>query len=190
MPEPQNGRVPNDGDRQENNWSFVDLTLDATLEIINETEPAADNYNKLLQLEEANGVIPNFEEFDCAICFTSVDEREGVMLRNCLHTFCRECIGQLIVVNEPCDVKCPFIQGDEICNEVLQDREIRELLTKEQYEDYLVKSLRSAENTAPDAFHCRTPNCTGWTFHDRRVTKFECPVCRASNCISCKVSIK
>lgn len=180
-------------------YNLIDLTLIPQLEEANSsaividndtpTEPADLNYAKLLELEESTGVIPNFEVFECTICFATVAEREGVVLRNCLHTFCRDCIGQLIVLNEPCDVKCPFIQSDQICNEVLQDREIRGLLSDEQYKEYLVKSLRTAENTAPDAFHCRKPNCTGWTFYDPNVTRFDCPVCKASNCISCKVSL-
>lgn len=186
-------------DPPDHTHNLIDLTLFPNLEAANSsaividndtlTEPADLNYAKLLELEESTGVIPNFQVFECSICFTTVAEREGVVLRNCLHTFCRDCIGQLIVLNEPCDVKCPFIQSDQICNEVLQDREIRGLLSEEQYKEYLVKSLRTAENTAPDAFHCRKPNCTGWTFYDPNVTRFDCPVCKASNCISCKVSL-
>lgn len=186
---PQNGnkrRLPrNNGNISE----WIDLTLSPERKEIVETvkEQENANYQKLLQIEESSGIIPNFEEFECTICFTVVVEKEGVMLRNCLHLFCRECISQLIAVNEPSDVKCPFIEKDQICNEILQDREIRALLTKEQYEEYLVKSLRTAENTAPDAFHCRVPNCSGWIFHDR-VTQFQCPICKTTNCIACNVS--
>lgn len=172
---------------------FIDLTENTTPEgtvpkMGHLEKPVSANYLQLLQMEESMGIVPNCEEFECTICFTAVVEKEGVMLRNCLHSFCRECISQLIVVNEPCDVKCPFIENDKICGEELQDREIRGLLTKEQYEEYLVKSLRTAENTAADAFHCRQPNCTGWIFYDPNVTRFYCPTCGAINCIQCKVS--
>jgi len=34
-------------------------------------------------------LLPNAEDFDCPICFTSIDKGEGVMLRECLHTCCK-----------------------------------------------------------------------------------------------------
>lgn len=46
------------------------------------------NLATLLQTAQQS-LIPNQEEFDCGICFTPVEPEEGVVLRECLHRFCR-----------------------------------------------------------------------------------------------------
>ena len=44
-----------------------------------------DAYKQLENLD----VIPNAETFECVICFLDIEPGDGVMLRECLHTFCR-----------------------------------------------------------------------------------------------------
>ena len=46
------------------------------------------NFVTLLQTAQQS-LIPNQEEFDCGICFVPVEPGEGVVLRECLHRFCR-----------------------------------------------------------------------------------------------------
>lgn len=46
------------------------------------------NFTTLLQTAQQS-LIPNPEEFDCGICYVPVDPGEGVVLRECLHRFCR-----------------------------------------------------------------------------------------------------
>ena len=46
------------------------------------------NYLHLLATEEQN-LIPNTDETDCPICFSHLQPGEGIVLRECLHTFCR-----------------------------------------------------------------------------------------------------
>ena len=46
------------------------------------------NYQELMEAEEED-LITNTEEFDCPVCFTSIEEGAGVRLRNCLHQFCK-----------------------------------------------------------------------------------------------------
>ena len=46
------------------------------------------NYVQLLTLMERN-LIPNEEQFECPICLTDIEEEKGVLLRECLHSFCR-----------------------------------------------------------------------------------------------------
>lgn len=46
------------------------------------------NYMYLLATEDHN-LIPNATETDCPICFATVEPGEGIVLRECLHTFCR-----------------------------------------------------------------------------------------------------
>lgn len=47
-----------------------------------------ENYLHLLATEEQN-LIPNANEADCPICFSNLQPGEGIVLRECLHTFCR-----------------------------------------------------------------------------------------------------
>lgn len=46
------------------------------------------NYLYLLATDDQN-LIPNTTETDCPICFSTLEPGEGVVLRECLHTFCR-----------------------------------------------------------------------------------------------------
>lgn len=46
------------------------------------------NFQQLLQLEE-EVLVPNREVLECRICYQRVAPGEGVLLRECLHNFCR-----------------------------------------------------------------------------------------------------
>ena len=53
-----------------------------------EATERALNYHTMLAIE-GQDLIPNTDEFDCPVCFTRVDQGEGVVLRECLHVCCR-----------------------------------------------------------------------------------------------------
>lgn len=144
-------------------------------------------YRELLEIEESDGTIANQTKIDCAICLTAIDIGNGVVLRNCLHSFCKDCVNRLIVTTDTCDIKCPHIANENACQEILQDKEIRALLSAAEYNEYLVKTLRFAENSAANSFHCLTPNCPMWFIADGNIRKFRCPICRGLNCVPCKV---
>lgn len=143
-------------------------------------------YQELLLLEE-NGYTPNFSSFFCTICMEEYD-LHGIQLKTCLHTFCKDCITKTIQFSDVAEIKCPFKSNNVTnCDGILMDREIKSLLTVDQYEKYLAKSLQVAENCAPNSFHCLTLNCQGWCINDdNRLSLFMCPVCRADNCIKCQ----
>lgn len=46
------------------------------------------NFQQLLQLEE-EVLVPNREALECRICYQQVPPGQGVLLRECLHNFCR-----------------------------------------------------------------------------------------------------
>ncbi|XP_063703107.1 uncharacterized protein LOC134832843 isoform X2 [Culicoides brevitarsis] len=142
-------------------------------------------YLELLNLDNA-GIVPNVEPFECTICFVEYQEGEGVILRDCLHMFCKECLGYAIQYCEEPEVKCPYKDTEYSCEMSLQDREIRALVTPEMYEKHLAKSVRLAENQIENAFHCMTPNCRGWCIYEDNVNTFRCPVCRILNCLTCR----
>ena len=43
------------------------------------------NYKKLDDLD----IIPNVEPFECIVCYLDIEPGDGVVLRECLHTFCK-----------------------------------------------------------------------------------------------------
>ncbi|XP_029165819.1 uncharacterized protein LOC114936705 [Nylanderia fulva] len=144
-------------------------------------------YEELISLENWD-VIPNSESIECPICFVTYGPREGVILRDCLHMFCRPCIANTIAYCEEAEVKCPYRDVDYTCESTLQEREIKALVEPEVYQQHLAKSITQAENNAGNkAFHCKTPDCPGWCIYDDDVNNFLCPVCGANNCLTCQV---
>ena len=79
-----------------------------------------EEFELLESLLETSGVVFNFEPFECKICFSYVETGEGVTLRDCVHSFCRDCLLQRITHSEEAIVKCPYVDDDYSCDEYLQ----------------------------------------------------------------------
>lgn len=150
-------------------------------------EEASNHYLELLSLDNLNDIAVNTEAFECAVCFVEYEPTEGVVLRNCLHIFCKECIRNTIIYSDEAEVKCPYNDAKYTCECTLQDREIKALLTKSEHDEHLAKSLRVAENQIENSFHCRTPNCAGWCIYEDNVNQYKCPICSLVNCLTCRV---
>lgn len=138
-------------------------------------------------MSNSGGTISNSESFECIICCRKIRKGSGVVLRNCLHKFCKSCLVSTIVNNEDVNIQCPHMDSHSSCTEYIQDQEIRALLKKTQLKNYLERSLRLAETTG-DTFHCKTVNCVGWCYIENMPTEFICPCCQCVNCIHCEVS--
>lgn len=141
----------------------------------------------LLELEN-HDFVENRSAFNCAMCLTDIDPGDGIMLKNCLHEYCKGCLGRHIKASDEVEIQCPFVAEDGTrCEGVLQDRELRSLVDEEVYAAHLMKSLERAEAMIKDSFHCKTPDCPGWAEIGELVTNFFCPVCSKDNCVKCKV---
>lgn len=145
------------------------------------------HYFELLALDFSKGLIANTTAFECGICFMEIQPQQGCVLRDCLHTFCRQCLSQTIKFSEEAIVKCPYVDDSYTCESSVQDREIKALLTEDEHERHLAKLLRLAESSISNTFHCRMPNCTGWCICEDDVNQFLCPKCNSTNCLSCQV---
>ncbi|XP_074745762.1 sharpin [Strix uralensis] len=143
------------------------------------------NFQQLLQLEE-EVLVASREVLECRICYQQVAPGEGVLLRECLHAFCRECLRQVINYSEEPEVACPFRDDSYACGSHLQEREIRALVTPEEYRRFLERSLVLAERRSHNSFHCKTTDCRGWCIYEDSVNEFRCPICQALNCLLCK----
>ena len=143
------------------------------------------NYQGYVQALEQH-ISENLETVDCSICFTEASPGEAIILAECLHIFCKDCLSMHITLSDQVPVKCPFVDDDYDCESVILEREIRCLLSEDKFQDYLKKGLNAAEMQSSNSFHCKTANCHGWCEYDDGVNVFECPVCNHKNCLTCK----
>ena len=148
-----------------------------------------NHYQELVNLDMSD-IAPNLEKFECSICFLTTEPRGGAVLRECLHSFCKECLASHIKYSDEAEIKCPFMDDQYSCQSLLQEREIRSLVSKEEYDKHLTRSIRQAENKMENTYHCKTPNCRGWCIFEDTLNTFRCPVCTMVNCLTCRVSFE
>ncbi|OQR68379.1 hypothetical protein BIW11_12950 [Tropilaelaps mercedesae] len=148
-------------------------------------ESPVKDYLKLMQLDD-DDLVANNEEFECPICFMPVQPKEGVVLRDCLHTFCKGCLNHAVSFSTEATVQCPFMNDDYSCESYMLEREIKALVPDDVYEKHLKRSVKQAETAAKNSFHCKTPDCPGWCFFEDNVNNFDCPVCTKKNCLTCQ----
>ncbi|KTG45921.1 hypothetical protein cypCar_00007699, partial [Cyprinus carpio] len=144
-----------------------------------------ENYARLVQMD-GQDLVPNPERVECRICYVELEPGDGVLLRECLHCFCKECLRSVILMSEDPQVACPYRDEAYACDRVLQEREIRALVSVDDYERWLQRSLSVAESRCEGSYHCATADCPGWCVYEDTVNTFHCPVCRKHNCLLCK----
>ncbi|KAG1714067.1 RanBP-type and C3HC4-type zinc finger-containing protein 1 [Nymphon striatum] len=140
----------------------------------------------LMEEQEKLDLIPNMEQFECLVCLSDIPSGGGIVLRECLHNFCKECLANAVEFCEDAVVKCPYRDSNYSCTSHLLDREVKNLVSPKIYEKHLQISIRKAESQDSKSFHCKTPNCTGWCLFEDSVNVFDCPVCNKQNCLNCQ----
>ncbi|XP_068160357.1 ranBP-type and C3HC4-type zinc finger-containing protein 1 isoform X2 [Antennarius striatus] len=148
-------------------------------------EERKENFAQLMMIDSQD-LLPNPDPVDCRICYVDLKPGEGVLLRECLHCFCRECLRSVIMLSEEPEVSCPYRDDTYSCTCSLQEREIKALVPLEEYERWLQRGLSVAESRCEGSYHCATPDCLGWCVYEDTVNVFHCPVCRKQNCLICK----
>ncbi|EDS37596.1 ubiquitin conjugating enzyme 7 interacting protein [Culex quinquefasciatus] len=146
------------------------------------------NESELMRILTDAPLARNFEATKCLLCYQDLEVDQGVILRDCFHIFCDPCLIQTIKVTIVFDVQvhCPQINGEQRCSTLLQEREIRSLLSGEDYERYERKCLEFAEGGNASSVHCLTKKCKGWIEVNGYVDSFVCSVCCQKNCLSCR----
>ncbi|XP_051909691.1 ranBP-type and C3HC4-type zinc finger-containing protein 1 isoform X2 [Hippocampus zosterae] len=148
-------------------------------------EERQQNFAQLVRMD-GQDLVPNPEPLDCRICYVELKPGEGAMLRECLHCFCKDCLRSVIMLSEEPEVSCPYRDDTYACTCSLQEREIRALVTPEQYQRWLQRSLSVAESRCEGSYHCATADCPGWCVYEDTVNVYHCPVCARENCLICK----
>ncbi|VVC42707.1 RING-type zinc-finger, LisH dimerisation motif,Zinc finger, RING-type,Zinc finger, RING/FYVE/PHD- [Cinara cedri] len=149
-------------------------------------------YHQLMAMEMQSDLVLHNGPFECAVCLCTYDNN-GVVLRDCLHVFCRPCLQLTISHSNAEQVECPYMDDRYSCKGVLQHREIKKILdSDEEYERFLQRSVdRARQLLAKDrdggSFQCRRPDCTGWCliYDKNNVFEFKCPVCGTVTCVKC-----
>ena len=87
-------------------------------------------------------------EFECPVCLTDIDPRDGIRLSGCLHMICksvqvysdiilfnlyRDCLRGTVVHSQESEVKCPYTDGNIDCQEPISEREIRAVSERYNY---------------------------------------------------------
>ncbi|KAF5908873.1 ranBP-type and C3HC4-type zinc finger-containing protein 1-like, partial [Clarias magur] len=148
-------------------------------------EEREKNFLSLLETDN-HDLVSNREDICCPICCDEVRAGEGATLRECLHSFCRECVKMTILTCQDAEVACPYADGEYSCHCTLQDREIKTLLTPEEYQRFLELRLNIAESRSENSYHCKTLDCPGWCIFEDDVNEFACNICNETNCLLCK----
>ncbi|XP_046676414.1 uncharacterized protein LOC124364747 isoform X3 [Homalodisca vitripennis] len=97
-------------------------------------EDKLKNYQQLMVLENAD-LITTTEPFECCVCLVECAAQDGVVLRDCLHTFCRACLAHTVQFTEEAEVKCPFRDHNYACDSTLQEREIKAVNVSDSDDD-------------------------------------------------------
>lgn len=141
----------------------------------------------LIQSDEQH-YIENYEAFECQVCFVDTEIGDGIILKKCLHKFCKVCLIATVKHSDDFEVKCPHNDPDYgNCKEFLTEREILYIVPNDIFEKHLEKSLKLYEGTYAQALtHCLTPDCRGFVEADANLRGFTCQVCQIVNCIGCK----
>lgn len=163
---------------------IIDIDEIASQDLDQDSQRRRSELVQLLNLE-TESYVKNFETFECPVCFNDIAVGDGLVLKNCLHSFCVECISESVKHSVEPVVNCPFYSKDGNCEFLIQEREIRAIVPQEIYDLHLSKALKRGEINLDNIFHCKTPDCIGFIQHDNDVTAFNCEVCEKVNCIKC-----
>lgn len=145
----------------------------------------ADLFKELVVLNKLQ-IVENREPFECGVCLTECKPYMGVILTECLHIFCKECISSIVEMTTNVVVQCPFRNDQYSCDKVIQHREIKQIVSQEVFDKFLQKSISITMQGVKEASNCQSADCSGW-FYVEGGTYFKCPLCQKINCCLCKV---
>lgn len=132
-------------------------------------------------------------EVTCPICMTETPPAEAASLEGCKHTFCEDCIGQYVSgkVLEgqvlPDQLRCPSV--DPKCGETIVPADVARCLKEPgAVARYERLTLQRCIEAADGMGVCPSPGCEFMFAFDEDNRKLDCPLCKESFCLVCRVS--
>lgn len=170
---------------------FLERSISGVIEDIPEAPQTgkevakADLFKELVVLNQLP-LVENRESFECGVCLTECDPYMGVILTECLHMFCKECISSIVETTPDVVILCPFRDDHYSCDKVIQHREVKQIVSQEVFDKFLQKSITITMNGVKEASNCQSTDCNGW-YYVEGVDYFMCSICKKINCCLCKV---
>ena len=153
----------------------------ALIRQLQEEEEKEIEYRRKLRLEQDN------QDALCSVCFEILVSQKFRLLENCGHIFHDTCLAEFIkteIKNRKFPLTCPSTD----CRIELTSFDINDLIEKKMLEQYYEITLKQYVETHQDEMSCcPTADCKFAFLKEPDQTLFNCPVCKKSYCISCKV---
>ncbi|KAL3158447.1 hypothetical protein ABBQ38_010681 [Trebouxia sp. C0009 RCD-2024] len=142
--------------------------------------------------------------FRCPICFEDLHRDDVFVASLCGHDMCRGCARQMVLTaisQLEFPLACPVCKAGPSppcvhCEEVVRghtnerycsiDPDVQLLLSPEEYQDYMDKSMKFASNRDSELTSCPKPDCQGMAVVLSREPIFLCPLCNYAWCRRCK----
>lgn len=86
--------------------------------------------------------IPTTEEFECPRCLVEVEIGTGIILRNCFHSICKECVANAAKESASTKVLCPYDKDNVKCTMEMLSLDIQACMTKDDYAAHCLKPLK------------------------------------------------
>mmetsp|Transcript_2409 Transcript_2409/g.3789 ORF Transcript_2409/g.3789 Transcript_2409/m.3789 type:complete len:309 (+) Transcript_2409:689-1615(+) len=164
-----------------------------TLETSFSEETAETSFSSDSADEEEDSLHYNHMDDECPICFATPPMDSALILEECGHAFCLPClksyINAQVEMGRAANIVCPLPASQ--CGKCVQQRQLQDLLGKDEYERLDKFALQSAIAADPTFRHCPTPDCSFVFACDTshcKPSEFFCPVCSKSSCIQCDIS--
>lgn len=147
----------------------------------------AENYEEHCKIYQRNP-IQNEEIFNCPLCLKATRPHEGIILRECLHKFCKKCLETHIRDSKTAEVACPRSRDQTSCFGIILDKEIQ---TFGEDVNRLCAARCLSEFKDQNRFVLTCSSCNKLIVDDGqpRCQKqfFTCPYCDKRNCRKCRV---
>jgi hypothetical protein len=127
---------------------------------------------------------------ECLICYES---KNLYPIPPCDHTFCNGCLKDFFIseiAEKKFPIVCPGISTGEKnkCKNIIETLIILEQLDDKMKDKYINFTLHKVFEDFPDKLSwCPTPGCIYGFEITPNISKFECPQCKKSYCLQCKV---
>jgi hypothetical protein len=148
-----------------------------------------DEMKNMLHRQVSNPLLLNSGKAKCRICFDDFDSEGLVVLRECGHEFCKDCLHQFVLAKESegaVVILCPLNE----CKKAISQRELMAIVGTSKFEQLDKRALERIVAQDPTFHMCPTPDCSyivWWTGETEKVPAMLCPKCGHERCLRCGV---